>query len=117
MCIRDSPKTHSSGLRNRIARLQQRQRKRQGCLNRDLVGEQLIDVCSLNSETESWFIAVVTKLNLSARSAHRRLRVARTLADMAGDEVVSTRHLETALSFREAPLEDAGIPQRLESTM
>jgi magnesium chelatase family protein len=114
---RSDPKTCSSGLRNRVAQLQQRQTKRQGCLNRDLVGEQLIDVCSLNSETESWFIAVVTKLSLSARSAHRRLRVARTLADMAGDEVVSTRHLETALSFREAPLEDAGIPQRLESTM
>jgi len=114
---RSGPKTRSGDLRNRVAQLQQRQRKRQGCLNRDLAGEALIEVCALKSETESWLIAAVSKLDLSARSAHRRLRVARSLADMDGDEVVTISHLETALSFREAPLEDAGIPQRLESTM
>lgn len=89
-----------------VALTQQHQRARQGCLNRDLSGDDLLKVCELGRQTERWLIGAVTRLKLSARSAHRRLRVARTLADMAGDQVVGIPHLKTALSFREASSED-----------
>ena len=81
----------------------ERQMSRQGCLNRDLAGDDIVEECALNEATRAGLIEALTALNLSARSAHRRLRVARTLADMAGEERVSMSHINTALSFREAP--------------
>jgi magnesium chelatase family protein len=40
------------------------------------------------------------RLNLSARAYHRVLRVARTIADLAESEMISSSHLTEALSYR-----------------
>ncbi len=45
------------------------------------------------------------KLKLSARAFHRVLKVARTLADLDGDETVSRRHLAEAVAMRARALE------------
>ncbi len=42
----------------------------------------------------------VDKLRLSARGYHRVLRVARTIADLAGQATVGRPHIAEALSFR-----------------
>lgn len=107
LLIKSSALASTSGdLRARVGMMQKHQRARQGCLNRDLSGDDLLKACELESTTERWLIRAVDKLNLSARSAHRRLRVARTLADLAGDHIVAITHLKTALSLREAPSAD-----------
>ena len=93
----------SAPLRERVTVTRERQMSRQGCLNRDLTGDDIVEVCALGEATRASLIEALTALNVSARSAHRRLRVARTLADMAGEERVSMSHINTALSFREAP--------------
>jgi len=93
----------SARLRERVAATRERQLTRQGCLNRDLAGDDIVELCALSGATRTGLIEALTALNVSARSAHRRLRVARTLADMAGEERVSMSHINTALSFREAP--------------
>ena len=90
-------------LRERVTVTRERQLSRQHCLNRDLAGDDIIAACDLSSTTRKGLIEALTALSLSARSAHRRLRVARTLADMAGEERVSMSHINTALSYREAP--------------
>jgi magnesium chelatase family protein len=94
-------KAHSKTVRERVIKLRERQLIRQHCLNSALAGDQLISVCRLAPKTHTWFVAAIKALSLSARSAHRRLRVARTLADLGGSDTVSITHLETALSFRE----------------
>jgi magnesium chelatase family protein len=94
-------KAHSKTVRERVIKLRERQLTRQHCLNSALEGDQLISVCRLAPKTHTWFVAAIKALSLSARSAHRRLRVARTLADLGGSDTVSITHLETALSFRE----------------
>jgi len=43
----------------------------------------------------------VDALQLSARSMHRILRVARTIADLAGSESIATMHLSEALGYRQ----------------
>ena len=45
---------------------------------------------------------MLEKLSLSARSYHRILRVARTLADLAEDVEVSRQHVLRAIGFRRA---------------
>jgi magnesium chelatase family protein len=98
-----APGNTSARLRARIAATRDRQLSRQQCLNRDLGGDDIVETCALTSATREGLIEALTSLSLSARSAHRRLRVARTLADMEGEERVSMSHINTALSFREAP--------------
>jgi magnesium chelatase family protein len=93
----------SARLRERVAVNRERQLSRQGCLNCDLAGNDIIEVCALSTTTRAALIKALAALNVSARSAHRRLRVARTLADMAEEDQVSMSHINTALSFREAP--------------
>ena len=44
--------------------------------------------------------AVYNRLNLTARSYHKLLKVARTLADMEGCEKIADRHLNEAVCYR-----------------
>ncbi len=105
-----APQGNSSArLRERVAKARERQLSRQHCLNRDLAGDDIVEACALKSTTREGLLKALTALSLSARSAHRRLRVARTLADMTGEERVSMLHINTALSFRDAP---TGLEQR-----
>ena len=50
---------------------------------------------------KAWLTGVMERLELSARALHRSLRVARTIADLAGSEVIRREHLREALSYRQ----------------
>lgn len=43
---------------------------------------------------------VYRRLALTARSYHKLLKVARTLADMEGEERIADRHLDEAICYR-----------------
>ena len=104
----DTP-DYSATVRPDIATARERQLHRQGVLNRDLRGENLIAVCSLSGQTQKWLIEAMKTLHLSARSTHRRLRVARTIADLEGSASVTVEHLNTAVSLREAPTDTGAV--------
>ena len=44
--------------------------------------------------------AAMTQLNLSARAYHRILKLARTIADLAGNNEIQSTHLAEALPYR-----------------
>ena len=94
---------HSAAVKPEIESARTRQLHRQGVLNRDLRGDSLLTACSLSSQTQKRLIETMKTLRLSVRSIHRRLRVARTIADLEGRTAVSEHHLNTAIALREAP--------------
>ncbi len=56
--------------------------------------------CQLDEEGESLIRAVMGQMNLSARGYHRVLKLARTIADLAGSEGIQAAHLAEALQYR-----------------
>jgi magnesium chelatase family protein len=90
----------SSAVRARVVRASDRQTSRQGCANGHLVGKALKQVCSLGEEERQLLASAMDTLKLSARAMDRTLKVARTIADLAGEVSLSNAHISEALSYR-----------------
>ncbi|MBV0933220.1 YifB family Mg chelatase-like AAA ATPase [Marinobacterium weihaiense] len=90
----------SAEVRARVMTALERQLQRQGRMNRELSGSELEQVCGLDSASQALLVQVMQHSRLSARACHRLLRVARTLADLAGQARVERTQLLEALAFR-----------------
>ena len=69
-------------------------------LNAHLEGAALRRECALSDTGDALLGRAVKRLELSARAITRVLRVARTIADMAGAATVEDGHVAEALQFR-----------------
>lgn len=69
-------------------------------VNSDAEGGLLERVAAPDSRGKALLLKVAERFGLSARGYHRVLRVARTIADLAGDETVAEAHIAEAVSFR-----------------
>ncbi len=90
----------SDSVRERVERCRQMQLERQQQPNQGLAGKQLEQVCEISEEDKTMLAQALEKLQLSARAYHRVLRVARTIADLAGEPSINRAHLMEALSYR-----------------
>ena len=54
--------------------------------------------CNLDETGRALMCTVMNQLNLSARAYHRVLKLARTIADLAGSEEIQTVHLAEAIT-------------------
>ncbi|QJQ95484.1 MULTISPECIES: YifB family Mg chelatase-like AAA ATPase [Halomonadaceae] len=90
----------SSVVRERVLAARAIQARR-GALNAHLPGRELESACALDSATRTWLASVLERLNLSARAYHRVLRVALTLADLAGEAQPGRAHLMEAIGYRQ----------------
>jgi len=68
--------------------------------NADMRVGEVRQFCKLQDEGQSLMRAAMTQLNLSARAFHRILKLARTIADLAGSEEIQSAHLAEALQYR-----------------
>ena len=87
-------------VRVRVSAARVRQLQRQGKLNRRLSVPELDEHCALSSRDRAFLADALDKLGLTARSTHRLLKVARTIADLDGHDGIATRHLTEALANR-----------------
>lgn len=90
----------TQAVRERVMAARQRQAQR-GVINAQLSGRRLDDVCGLNAPDRAWLADTLDRLKLSARAYHRILRVALTLADLAGLERPSREQLIEAIGYRQ----------------
>jgi magnesium chelatase family protein len=75
---------------------------RQGKPNHALAGLELAQFASLDAVTSQLMQAAALRLGWSARSLHRTLKVARTIADLAGSSVIELAHAAEAMQYRSA---------------
>ena len=86
----------------RVAAARERALDRQGVVNGELAGAALDRHCRLDAAASLFLESVTARLGWSARSFHRILRVARTIADLAASAAIATPHLAEAIQYRRA---------------
>ncbi|WP_363799395.1 YifB family Mg chelatase-like AAA ATPase [Lysobacter firmicutimachus] len=108
----DQPEGESSAcVRERVLAARERQHARAGQPNARLDQAQTETHCRLTARDQALLERAVEGLQLSARSLHRILRVARTIADLAGSESIATAHLTEAIGYRRGERGSAHPPQ------
>ena len=94
----------SAAIRERVFACRQVQQKRFGSgkvrVNARMSSQQFRKFCTLDSEGEGMLRMAMDQLNFSARAHDRILKVARTIADLAGSDAISGEHVSEAIQYR-----------------
>ena len=100
--ILQDPKTIESSaiVAKRVEQAQARQYQRQGKLNALLSAKEVEEIAFIDNEARLFLLSHMNNLQLSTRSYHKILRIARTLADLKGQEKVDKSHVIQAITFR-----------------
>ena len=94
----------SADIRERVKRARHIQQERYAMekvhCNGELSAKMVEKYCVIGSREQELIQQIFTKMHFSARSYHRLLKVARTIADLAGSERILTEHLSEAICYR-----------------
>ena len=90
----------SATVRARVSIARERQLQRQGKPNARLNTREIDRYCQPDAAGAALLRQALTRLNLSPRAYHRILRVARTIADLATQNELSSNHIAEAIQFR-----------------
>lgn len=94
----------SEKIRERVEKARQIQQRRFANKNlqsnSEMRGQEIKEFCQLTDESVNLLRQAVTQMHLSARGYHRILKLARTIADLGGQENIQTEHLAEALQYR-----------------
>lgn len=96
------PAESSAEIAQRVHRARERSLARQGQLNRALEGKALEELIVLDDAARKFLNTAAARLGWSGRSIHRALRVARTIADLAGAQSTQVTHVAEAIQYRRA---------------
>ncbi len=101
-----SPGEPSAIIRERVTQARQVQQRRLGksgrtACNARMSAKQIRLYCEIDNSSAELLRAAMERMQLSARAHDRILKVARTIADLAGSETIQTNHLAEAIQYRE----------------
>jgi magnesium chelatase family protein len=94
------PGERSAAIRERVGTARERQLQRQGKPNALLAVKEIDEHCSGDAQAVELARQAIGRLGLSARAYHRILKVARTIADLAGAATVASAHVAEAVQYR-----------------
>lgn len=98
--LNPTPSESSEVIRQRVVNCHALQLARQGHVNQRLSVKELEKHGFQNNEVKQLLNSAGAKLNLSHRAIHRTVRVARTIADLAGSKAVELPHVAEAMMYR-----------------
>ncbi len=90
----------SAQVRQRVTAARQVQIARQGKPNAQLAGKEIDRFCATDAAAMNLLKQAIAHLNLSARAYHRILRVARSIADLAGNTNIGAAQIAEAVQYR-----------------
>ncbi len=101
----EKPGETSAQIRERVVAARQRQQKRFAhkpkiTCNARMGSRELKSFCAIDEPTVELLKFAMTDMNLSARAYDRILKVARTIADLAGSENILADHVSEAIQYR-----------------
>mgnify|MGYP004688441993 FL=1 len=101
---RRSSAERSADIKKRVNAAREIQRRRFGgdgtMCNAHIGSREMSEICALDAEGEALMHDAFDSMGLSARSYDRILRVARTIADLDGQETISPEHVAEAIQYR-----------------
>ncbi len=104
LTIANQSNESSEDIRRRVVKMHQIQAERFAGtkigFNSQIPGPEIEKYCSLTSEDQEYMSKMYEKMDLTARTYHKLLRVARTIADMDGCEQIQRKHLQEAICYR-----------------
>jgi len=101
--LMQSPRGESSAtIQARCTAARDRAMARQGKANQALVGQEIDQFVLLDEAAAKFLNVAAARLGWSARSTHRALKVARTIADLAGAQTTQMTHVAEAMQYRRA---------------
>ena len=95
-----APGEASGPVQERVIRCRDRQQARQGKPNAALAGAELDQHCAMDGEAQALLFQAMRRMAGSGRALHRTLRVARTIADLEGADVLGAGHVAQAVQYR-----------------
>ncbi len=94
----------SSKIRERVAKARERQlrryKERKIYCNAQMEARDIKKYCPIDGEGKSLLEMAVNRLGFSARAYDRALKVARTIADLSGEEQIRSVHISEAIQYR-----------------
>jgi magnesium chelatase family protein len=96
------PGEGTASIRTRCTEARGRALERQGKSNQALQGREIDDHLALDPAAAKFLNTAAARLGWSARSIHRTLKVARTIADLAGAQGTQVTHVAEAVQYRRA---------------
>jgi magnesium chelatase family protein len=98
--LQSPPGEGSAAIRERSRLARERAVQRQGSSNQALAGQAIDQFVALEPAAGKFLQTAATQLGWSARSTHRTLKIARTIADLAGAETTQLPHVAEAMQYR-----------------
>ena len=90
----------TASIRARVEQARALALARQGCTNQALQGQAIDAHLHLDDAAAKFLNTAAARLGWSARSTHRALKVARTIADLAGAPTTEVSHVAEAVQYR-----------------
>ena len=98
--LKAPPGESSAAIRERVVQARERALARQGKTNQALQGQEIDEHLHLDDAAAKFLNTAAARLGWSARSTHRALKVARTIADLARADATAVGHVAEAVQYR-----------------